>query len=93
MPPRAHATSHSLKPASLQSKRKEKDDPHTEPSAKRPKKVTSVMEKGDAMPHTKPITPKKCVINLQDAVMKVSAETYINPTAHKLFNDVVVCSP
>ena len=50
-------------------------------------------KKDDSMPHTKQITPKKYIINFQDSMMKVSAETFINLTVRKLFNNVVVCSP
>ena len=93
MPPKSRSTGQPLKPTSLQAKRKEKEDQRGEPAAKRVKKTGPVAkEREDAPPLAKPITPKKCVINLQDAVMKVSPETYINPTARKLFRQVLVAS-
>jgi|SRR5579859_3496613 len=47
----------------------------------------------DATPGPSPlkiITPKKCVLNLQEVSPKVAPETYINPTARKLFGEVEV---
>jgi hypothetical protein len=78
----------------LQSKRKEKEETqYGEPGAKRPKQSAPATKarSGAPTPRAKPIPTAKCVINLHDAaVMKVPAETYINPTVRRLFGDVVV---
>src|SRR2546423_4019334 len=59
--------------------------------SKRPKKSESGgKEKGGASSPAKPITLAKCIINLYDLVMKVSPETYINPTACKFFREAEV---
>jgi hypothetical protein len=94
MPPKARASSQGFKGTPLQSKRKQKEETPSEPTPKRPKKnASATKEKSDAIPLSKPITPTKNVINLHDAVMKVNPDTYINPTARKLFGEVTVRSP
>ena len=92
MPPKARGTAQTSKPLTgLQQKRKGREEKRAETPAKRPKK-TDPDAKEDALATPKLTTPKKCVINLHDATMKVSPETYINPTALKLFSDVEVLS-
>jgi hypothetical protein len=92
MPPKPRVTAQASKPLTgLQQKRKEREEKRVETSAKRPKKMDPDA-KEDASATPKLTTPKKCVINLHDAVMKVSPETYINPTVRKLFRDVEVLS-
>jgi hypothetical protein len=73
-------------------KRKAQEEKQAEsptPSKRSKKPDSGGDEKTDASP-TKPITPAKSVINLHDAVLKVSPEAYINPSARKLFKDVEV---
>jgi len=94
MPPKASAKAvPNLK--SIAQKRKAQEEKLAEAASpsKRPKKTESGgKEKGGASSPAKPITPAKCVINLHDSVMKVSPETYINPTARKFFREAEVHS-
>ena len=74
-------------------KRKAQEDKQAEslsPSKRSKKPDSGGDEKADASSPTKPITPAKSVINLHDAVLKVSPESYINPSARKLFKEVEV---
>jgi hypothetical protein len=93
MPPKARVTAQASKSLTgLQQKRKEREEKRAlETPAKRVKKADPDA-KEDASTAPKLTTPKKCVINLHDAVMKVPADKYINPTARKLFGDVEVLS-
>lgn len=63
------------------SKRAKKDHPAT---------GTGSAEAPVTLSPSKIITPKKSVLNLQDVSAKVAPETYINPTARKLFGEVEV---
>jgi hypothetical protein len=95
MPPKASAKAAAPNVKSIAQKKRTRDEKLTEAASpsKRPKKTEAGgKEKGGASSPAKPITPAKYVINLHDSVMKVSPETYINPTARKFFREVEVHS-
>jgi len=95
MPPKTSSEAAPIKVKSIAQKRKAQEeklaDTPTTPS-KRPKNSDFVPgEGGAASSPAKPITPSKYVINLNDWVLKVSPESYVNPTARQFFHEVKVC--
>jgi hypothetical protein len=93
MPPKASAKAAAPNVKNIAQKKRTRDEKLSEAASpsKRPKKTDSGgNEKGCASSPAKPITPAKCVINLHDSVMKVSPETFINPTARKFFREAEV---
>jgi hypothetical protein len=94
MPPKASAkVAPNVK--SIAQKRKAQEEKLAEaasPSKRAKKSESGGKEKAGAPSPSKPITPAKCVINLHDSVIKVSPETYINPTARKFFREAEVLS-